>query len=125
MHKLMLTLPLILLGACGHKDADGVHAAKPNDTAVNARDKSGTTTTPTDQSNEKADIDHLAEIRKAVNADDSLSVSGKNVKIVTRAGQVTLRGVVPTSAERQRIESIARGSSATRSIDNQIEVETK
>jgi len=92
---------------------------------VNARDKGGNTTTPMDQSNEKADIDHLAEIRKGVNADDSLSVSAKNVKIVTRAGQVTLRGVVPTSAERQRIESIARGSAATHSIDNQIEVETK
>ena len=125
MHKLTLTLPLILLAACGHKDTDGVHAAKPNDTAMNTRDKSGNTTTPMDQSNEKADIDHLAEIRKGVNADDSLSVSAKNVKIMTHAGQVTLRGVVPTSAERQRIEAIARGAAATHSIDNQIEVETK
>jgi osmotically-inducible protein OsmY len=124
MHKLLLTLPLVLLAACGHKDKD-VYAAKPSDTSMNTRDRSGNTTTPMDQSNEKADIDHLAEIRKAVNADDQLSMSGKNVKIMTHAGKVTLRGVVPTIAERDRIEALARACTATHSIDNQIEVETK
>lgn len=123
MNKMLLTLPLVLLAACDHKDAD-VHA-KPNDTSLNTRDRSGATTTPMDQSNEKADIDHLAEIRKAVTADDSLSMSAKNVKIMTRAGDVTLRGMVPTTAERQRVEELARTCSATRSIANEIEVETK
>ena len=124
MHKLLLTVPLLLLGACRHDDAD-VHAAKSTDTSVNTRDRSGDTKTPVDQSNEKADIDHLAEIRKAVTSDDSLSASSKNVKIMTHAGQVTLRGVVPSAAERTRIEELARNCTATRSIDNQLEVETK
>jgi osmotically-inducible protein OsmY len=125
MRTLLLTLPLVFLAACGPKDKADVYAAKPTDTSLNKRDTSGATTTPIDQSNEKADIDHLAEIRKAVTADEQLSTSSKNVKIMTRAGKVTLRGVVPTTAERQRIEDLARACTATHTIDNQIEVETK
>ncbi|MDZ4771721.1 MAG: BON domain-containing protein [Planctomycetota bacterium] len=94
-------------------------------TAVNERDRTGATTTPIDQSNSKVDIDHVAEIRKALVGDDQLSMSAQNVKIMTSAGVVTLRGTVPTALERARIEELARKSSATTSVVNQIEVETK
>ncbi len=50
----------------------------------------------TDQSNDPADIKMTADIRKMVVDDDSLSMAAKNVKIITIAGVVTLRGPVNT-----------------------------
>lgn len=94
-------------------------------TEVNERDRSGATTTPIDQSNSQADIDHLAEIRKSLVGDTQLSMGAQNVKVMTSAGTVTLRGTVPTVEERARIEALARTSSATTTVLNQIEVEAK
>lgn len=117
-------LSLFLLAACG--DDDRAHAAERNTgaaTSPSARDESAPTAM--DQSNAKADLDHLAEIRQAIVADDSLSTSGKNVTVLTRVGQVTLRGKVTSTQEKARIEEHAKSCAATRSVDNQIVVEMK
>lgn len=87
----------------------------------NARDASGETLTPIDQSNDPADIKLAAEIRKMVVADDSLSVLGKNVKIITVDGVVTLRGPVETKKEKVLIEKHAKMAGA-KSITNQLEI---
>ena len=88
----------------------------------NERDRSGETKTPIDQSNSAADTEMTAAIRRAVMQDDSLSMSAKNVKIITADGVVTLRGPVKTAAEKAAIEKHAQ-SIGNAKIENQIEVE--
>lgn len=88
----------------------------------NARDAGGATVTPEDQSNDKADLAITQAVRKAVTADDSLSVNGQNVKIVTTGGVVTLRGPVKDDAEKSNIGNKAKSITGVSRVDNQLEV---
>ncbi len=87
----------------------------------NTRDKDGETLTPIDQSNEPADLKITAETRKMLVADDSLSIMAKNVKVITIAGEVTLRGPVETEAEKETVAKHAKMAGAT-SVTNELEI---
>ena len=75
----------------------------------------------TDQSNDPADVKMTADIRKMVVNDDSLSMAAKNVKIITIAGVVTLRGPVNTPGEKSAIEGHAKHAGA-KQITNELEI---
>ena len=96
---------------------------EPNadNTGKNTRDRNDQTQTPTDQSNSPADIKISADIRKMVVSDDSLSMTAKNVKIITVDGAVTLRGPVETQKEKAAIESHAKHAGAKK-ITNELEI---
>ena len=97
--------------------------ARPADnTGINARDKSGQTTLPTDQSSAKSDLDLAAAIRKGIVDDKSLSTMAQNVKVVTQNGTVTLRGPVKNEEEKRQIGQIARLTAGVTRVDNQIDV---
>lgn len=98
---------------------------EPDNTAVNERDAEGTTKTPLDQSNEESDIDQVAEIRSKVLEIDDLSVIGRNVKIITEAGRVTLRGPVASEAERKAIVDVATGVAGAGNVDDQLEIDAE
>lgn len=104
---------------------DGGMRAKPDNTAVNERDAEGTTKTPLDQSNEESDIDQVAEIRSKVLEIEDLSVIGRNVKIITEAGRVTLRGPVASEAERKAIVDVATGIAGAGNVDDQLEIDAE
>ncbi|OYW72430.1 MAG: hypothetical protein B7Z37_24915 [Verrucomicrobia bacterium 12-59-8] len=94
-----------------------------DNTAQNERDKSGDTKTPLDQSNRPEDIKITQDIRKAVMADDGLSITAKNVKIITTAdGKVTLRGPVNTEDEKTKIDAHAKKVAGDAPVVNQLEV---
>jgi osmotically-inducible protein OsmY len=93
-----------------------------DNTAKNARDKSGETQTSGDQSNTPEDIKTTAAIRRAIVADKSLTMTATNVKIITADGKVTLRGPVNTAAEKTRIAQLAKQQAGKATIDNQLEV---
>ena len=95
-----------------------------DDTKKNERDRSGETKTSGDQSNSPEDLKITAAIRRAVVADDSLSTTAKNVKIITANEMVTLRGPVNTAEEKTKIEQLAQSAAGTAKIDNQLEVKT-
>jgi hypothetical protein len=97
-------------------------AYQPDNTKVNERDRSSAALTPMDQGNGEADLKLTQQIRQAVMADNKLSFTAKNVKIITKDGKVTLRGPVKTADERAAIEADARKAAGTAPIDNQIEV---
>ena len=92
-----------------------------DNTGKNTRDRNDQTQTPTDQSNSPADIKISADIRKMVVSDDSLSMTAKNVKIITVDGAVTLRGPVETQKEKTAIESHAKHAGAKK-ITNELEI---
>ena len=99
-------------------------AQQPADnTGRNVRDRDDTQPpTAGQQSNDAEDVRVTAEIRKAVVADDSLSVNAHNVKIITQAGVVTLRGPVKSEQEKGKIAEKARGVPGVKRVDNLLEI---
>ncbi len=118
------------LSACGAERAREPSIARPSathatdNTGRNERDRSGETLTPVDQSESAADIAVTASIRRALVADDSLSTTGKNCKIITADGVTTLRGVVANRKEKALIAEKTKAISGVKRVDNQLEVET-
>jgi osmotically-inducible protein OsmY len=89
----------------------------------NVRDRDAGSLTPSDQyKGSDADVKTTQMIRKAVVADDSLSMSAQNVKIITLDGVVTLRGPVASPAEKAKVEQIAMQHAGPNKVTNQIEV---
>jgi sporulation protein YlmC with PRC-barrel domain len=91
--------------------------AAPDNTARNDR-----ALTPLDQGNNQADINTTAQIRKDILADDGMSLNAKNVKIITRDGRVTLRGVVNSDEEKHSVGEIANQVAHSGNVDNQLAV---
>ena len=111
---------LTFSASAADKEKSGQPAA--DNTAKNERDASGDTKTSGDQSESPEDIKTTAAIRRAIVADDSLTMTATNVKIITADGKVTLRGPVKTAAEKAKIAELAKKNAGNATIDNQLEV---
>jgi hyperosmotically inducible protein len=83
-------------------------APAADDTGRNERDRDGQTMTPMDQSNDPKDVKITQKIRKALMADDALSMTAKNIKIITVHGKVILRGPVATIQEKKKVGKMAQ-----------------
>lgn len=99
------------------KDADN--------TGKNERDRDQKTLTPGDQSGTPEELKLTQSIRQAVVKDQSLTMTAKNVKIITAGGKVTLRGPVNTAEEKTKINDLAKAAAGTIPVDNQLEVKAK
>ena len=95
---------------------------KPDNSAKNERDGSGETKTSGDQSNSSEDTKITADVRRAIVKDSSLTMTAKNVKVITAGGIVTLRGPVKSAEEKTKIEQLATAAAGGAEIDNQLEV---
>ena len=95
---------------------------QPDNTRVNERDRDSEALTPLDQKENTSDREITQRIRKAVMADDALSSTAKNVKIITRDGQVTLRGPVKSAQERSTVERAATTVAGPQRVTNQLEI---
>jgi hyperosmotically inducible periplasmic protein len=98
--------------------------APADNTDKNERDRNMDTLTPGDQGGSEADRTVTQHIRQGVVKDDGLSITSKNVKIITVNGVVTLRGPVKTSTEKSQIAAIAQSVDGVKRVDNQLEVAT-
>ncbi len=97
-------------------------AVEPDNSGRNARDRDNQTKTAGDQSESEADRTITQNIRDAITADDKLSTNGKNVKIITVDGSVTLRGPVKSDKEKADIEAKAKKIAGVKNVDNQLEI---
>ena len=122
-HMKQITLSLFCLSAFT-LSAIAQDAPAADNTGKNARDRSGETMTSGDQSNSPEDLKITAAVRRAVVGDDSLSLTAKNVKIITANGTITLRGPVKNDAEKAKIAQLAQSAAGNEKIDNQLEVKT-
>ena len=95
---------------------------KPDNTAINERDRSRETQTSGDQSNSSADLKTTQAIRQALMKDSELSTTAKNIKIITNNGQVTLRGPVKNAQEKAKIDKLARSAAGGAKIDDLLDV---
>lgn len=78
--------------------------------------------TADNQKNGPEDRMMLQKIRRAVVQDKSLSTAAHNVKIMVQGGQVTLRGVVRTDAEKQAVEAKAAEVAGAGKVTNEVTV---
>lgn len=97
-------------------------ATQPDNTKRNNRDYGTNEVSPFDQGNSEADLKTTQEIRKAVMRQDGLSSYARNVKIVTRDGQVVLRGPVRSSEEKLLVENAAKQIAGEANVRSQLEV---
>ena len=97
-------------------------AVAADNSAQNVRDRNDATKTPGDQSENEADRTISQNVRQAVVADDSVSTNGKNVKIITVDGMVTLRGPVKSEKEKTSIGAKAQQVAGVKRVDNQLEI---
>jgi len=98
------------------------YGVEADNTRVNERDRESSALTPMDQGENEKDRDMTQAIRKAVIADDSLSFTAKNVKIITRDGLVTLRGAVNNAREKATLERTALSLAGPKRVVNELEV---
>lgn len=80
---------------------------KPDNTAVNKRDRSPGALTADQQKMNAADRKITARIRRSILADKALSMYAHNVKIISQDGTVTLKGPVRSDDEVKSIMSKA------------------
>lgn len=126
-----LCLPLIFtcafLGTAGcsrpdpNKQPESTSASADN-TKRNERDRAGETLTPFDQGENESDRAISQQVRQSVVKNDALSMTAKNVKIITVGGVVTLRGPVKSAEEKTTIEGIAKQVHQVSRVDNQLEI---
>jgi hypothetical protein len=65
----------------------------------------------------EADLALTARIRRALLDDASLSFAAKNVKILSRDGEVSLRGALPNARERRAVRAIADRIAGSENVD--------
>ena len=121
MKRTLLTLTCLSAFILTRLAADN-DETKPDNTATNARDRSGETKTSGDQSNSSADLKTTQAIRQALIKDRELSTTAKNIKVITANGQVTLRGPVKTAQEKAKIDQIAKSAAGGAEINDQLDV---
>ena len=105
------------INASGTSNADN--------TGRNKRDRNNATLTPGDQGRTKEDVEVTRQIRRGIVRDKSLSITAKNIKIITRDGNVTLRGPVKTETEKEAILAKAKEIATTaHPVTDQLEVKS-
>ncbi|MFT3695944.1 MAG: BON domain-containing protein [Kofleriaceae bacterium] len=115
---LLLALATTLtIGACKAKPEDKA----ADNTAQNARDKTAVPTA--DQAGQsKSDVELMANIRKAIVSDSSLSTNAHNCKVIANNGVVTLTGPVVSADEKTKVETLAANVSGVTKVVNQLDV---
>lgn len=116
-----LVLLAVTLAAVGCDNGGAANPARDN-TDVNERDRNSAALTPGDQGDNEVDRTITQKIRQGVMKDDALSMTAKNVKIITANSIVTLRGPVKSDKEKVDIAAIAQGTAGVKRVDNQLEI---
>jgi hyperosmotically inducible periplasmic protein len=119
----LLCFPLALRAASQNRQASPDNkAVKQDNTAVNQGDRATGAQTAGQQSNSKSDVDMTRQIRRAIVNDKSLSTYAHNIKVITRHGQVTLKGPVRTEEEKRTVEATAAEVAGAANVTNQVSV---
>lgn len=91
-------------------------------TEPNYRNRTDTTPSAIQQGNNESDLNTTARIRKDLLKRKDLSTSAHNVTVITRNGQVTIRGTVDSEDEKRIVAEIAKNAATPSAVDNQLEV---
>ena len=98
------------------------NAPQPDNTKTNKQDRAAGAVTADQQKNDRSDREITQDIRKAVVSDKSLSTYAHNVKIVTQAGSVTLKGPVRSDDERKELIAKAEQVAGPGKVTDQLSI---
>jgi hyperosmotically inducible periplasmic protein len=93
-----------------------------DNTKVNQRDRNSSEPTADQQKNAKSDREITRKIRQVLTQDKSLSTYGRNVKIITQNGMVTLKGPVRSEDEKKAIETKATEIAGQNNVTSNLDV---
>jgi hyperosmotically inducible protein len=96
----------------------------PDNTGMNRADRNGDQRTA-DQQKDRSDRDLTQQIRRSITADKSLSTDAHNVKVITRGGQVTLKGPVQSESEKRTIEAKAAEVAGEDKVTSELAIKPK
>jgi hyperosmotically inducible periplasmic protein len=99
--------------------------AAPDNTKVNERGRSKEEPTADQQKDNRSDRDITQLIRRSIMTDKSLSTYAHNVKIITRNGQVTLKGPVRSEDEKKTVEARATEVAGENRVTSQLDIKPK
>lgn len=106
-----------------YRDSIGGDVTAPDNTARNEKEMNEDAVNPTDQGNAGKDLRITKNIRSGI-MDTDLSFNAKNIKIITRNENVTLKGVVESQSEHQAILKIAGSHADTSKITDDLKVKS-
>ena|SRR5215831_5693898 len=115
-------LGVVLCSPFWAQDQNTSAPGAPDNTKTNVRDRSKSEPTADHQKDNASDKALTQQIRKAIQADKSLSVYAHNVKVITQNGNVVLKGPVRSVGEKQSVESKAVEIAGTDRVSSQLEV---
>ena len=95
-----------------------------DNSGINVRDRDTNNLTPFDQGISASDTQLTQRIRAEVMKNANLSMTAKNIKIISKNGMVTLRGPVNSADEKSSLEDIAKNIAGNEKVDNQLEVKS-
>ncbi len=107
-----------------YRDSIGGDVTAPDNSAQNEKEMRDGGMNPTDQGNSEKDVQITKDIRSSI-IDTDLSFSAKNIKIITRNEYVTLKGVVDSHDEHEKILKIARKHANTAKITDGLKVDSE
>lgn len=101
----------------------GVALAQVSDQAINGGTQASDKTIRNIQKVD--DMKITRSVHDMLSSDRTLSAESKNISVMTDSGVVILKGMVPTTAERSRIEELAKRAPGVRSVQNMTELQTQ
>lgn len=107
-----------------YRDSIGGDVTAPDNSAQNEKEMNKNAVDPTDQGNSEKDVRITKDIRSSI-MDADLSFNAKNIKIITRDENVTLKGVVDSDSEHQAVLKIAGNHADTARITDDLKVASK
>ena len=107
-----------------YRDAIGGDVSAPDNTAQNEEELKREAIDPTNQGNSDQDLETTRKIRSEI-VDQDLSFSTKNIKIITKDGNVTLKGVVKNHAEHEVVLKIAGKHADKSKITDELKMDEK
>jgi osmotically-inducible protein OsmY len=103
-----------------NRHADSM-SARPDETGMGLGGDS-TVLTPIDQDQSNKDMTITADIRHRI-VGTEMSADAHHVKIITRNGKVTLRGVVRSEEEKKKLDDIANEIAGAGHVESHLEIE--
>lgn len=103
-------------------DRHGRNASDAGGAGGNMLERDQKTPTSWDQGENDADLTVTQNIRRALVKDSSLSISAKNITVITKNGVVTLRGSVNSNNELDTVLKIVNSSKGNARLENLLEV---
>jgi hyperosmotically inducible periplasmic protein len=111
----LVATPFVMAGST---QQDAQQAPAPD----NTKNNQGAAPTADQQKMDPADRQITKKIRMSIYEDKTISVYAHNIKIITQAGKVTLKGPVRTEDEKNSIVMKATAVAGDGNVDNQITV---